>query len=239
MNLHLHDPAPPPLPAVRNNIYVRCANGSRYDGSGQVFVAMGAVSLPCWPDLLQPLSAPEGTPLATSAAGTNPRQAALRTVHALKDFFAGNAGYAQRSVAYGIADRYTFQARYQQREAAAEMHLELRAHDCDPAWKISVLTQNPDTPLQIAPFVLGQRSAWVSVAGLVPAGYDDTLTLCIDTQGQPPGAGARVDLVLSVRLAVPVPTCPDSAGEAQPTLFRLGCHSWRAQSPTTERLSQR
>lgn len=211
------------------NVYMRCANDSRTDLAGRLFMAMGAPALPCWPDQLQTLPAPIG---AAHGEGAAPL-AALRTVHALKDFFAANPGYAQRSVAFGIADRYRFKARFQQREAAAEMHLELRVHGCHPGWSYSVTGEDPDVPLRLDTFETTDGSAWMSVAALVPAGHDDMLTLRIDTHGCPAPPEARVDLVLSVRLPVVV------NGVAQPTLFRLGCHSWRAHPPVSDATPRR
>lgn len=223
--MHIQPPAPcpPPLPAARGNVYMRCANDGRGDLAGHLFVALGTPGLPCWPDMLQALPAPIGMPQGQHPPG-------LRTVQALTEFFRHNPGYAQRSVAFGIGDAYRFQAHYQQREAGAEMHLEVRAHGCHPAWSISVLGEDPDGPLQIAPFVLHNGHAWVSVARQVPADYDDILTLLIDTHGHPAPLGARVDLVVSVKL----PMLADD-GSVQPTLFRLGCHSWRGCRPSEDR----
>jgi hypothetical protein len=214
-------PTLPQRPATSSGAFVRCANGSDSDGTSQLFVAIGHPPLPCWPDLLQPLAPQPRLPALPPVA--------MRSVQELRDFFVRRPGHAQRSVAYGMADRYTFQARYEQRDAAAAMQLEVRAHACPPAWSFSVLGTDGNGPLQIAPFVLGRANGWVSSLAVVPAGYDDTLTLHIDTHGHPPGEDARVDLVLSVQLRV-----PDGMGGEQPTLFRLGCHSWRAQPPAMD-----
>ncbi len=213
-------PELPHLPAVNNQVFMRCANGIGSDIPGQLFVAIGHPPLPCWPDLLQPL-APHPRLLVPPVT--------LRTVQDLKTFFERHPGHAQRSVAYGMADRYTYQARYEQRDSSAAMQLELRAHACPPAWTFSVLGNDANGPLQIAPFVLGRANGWVSSLATVPAGYEDTLTLHIDTHGHMPGEDARVDLVLSVQLPV-----QGLSGREQPTLFRLGCHSWRAQPPAMD-----
>jgi hypothetical protein len=264
----------PLLPAVSNNVYVRCANSTQDDVPGHLFLAIGAAGLPCWPDQLQAVPAPGGKPyvplkvsggqaaaipspfactpgssadtlaawLVTARHKPDP-SVALDNVVDLKAFFEENAGYAQRSVAFGITDSYTFTARYDQRKATADMQLELRCHDCPVGWTLSVLSGTPTGPLQLEPFVLTNSSQIMSLARSVPAGYDDTLTLRIDTHGLPPQAGARVDLVLSVQLPAPVapsalagshPASSAAGSIAQPTLFRLGCHSWRAQPPPTD-----
>lgn len=249
------DPGRPLLPKVANNVYVRCANNTRSDVPGRLFLAVGAASLPCWPDLLKPLPAPGGkdylpltvlggqnkaidTPFLCTPESTADTLAAwlvtrlhkpdptapLDTVVDLKNFLETNAGYAQRSVAFGINETYTFAAQYQQRNAAADMQLELRSHNCPLGWTLSVLPDRADGPLRLEPFVLNNSSQVVSMIKNVPAGYDDVLTLRIDTHGLPPAPDARVDLVLSVQLA--------ATSAAPPTLFRLGCHSWRAQPPS-------
>lgn len=250
------DPGRPLLPAVFNNVYVRCANATRSDVPGRLYLAVGAASLPCWPDLLKPLPAPGGgdyVPLTVSggqnATLTTPFKCqpesatdtlaawlvtrlhkptpsdALDTVADLKAFLENNAGYAQRSVAFGITGSYTFAAQYQQRNAAADMQLELRCHNCPVGWTLSVLPDRDDGPLRLEPFELTNSSQIVSLIKNVHAKYEDVLTLRIDSHDLPPAPDARVDLVLSVRL--PGTTAP-------PTLFRLGCHSWRAQPPSTD-----
>lgn len=77
-----------------------------------------------------------------------------RSVHALQKFFADFPGYVQRSVAFGLKDSYTYQARYEQRDAAAEMKLEIRVSGGRTEWTVAVVADAADFPLQIAPMPL-------------------------------------------------------------------------------------
>ena len=167
---------------------------------------------------------------------------ATRSVHRLRTFFETTAGYVQRSVGFGIEGEYCHAARYEQRDAAAMMQLELRFHDCPRRWTLSVLPDDPMGPLQIEPFDVSAPAMSVVVRAMVPAGYIDTLTLRIDSRGIPAPSPARVDMVLSLVVADALDdaTVMEGGGlmlgiRRPPAAFRLGSHSWRARSPESRK----
>jgi hypothetical protein len=155
-----------------------------------------------------------------------------RNVQDLKAFFINYPGYVQRSVAFGIADSYRYSARYEQRDRDAEMKLELRTSSCPVGWTLSVLPAKTDAPLRISAVPLTDPNMIISAVAQVPHGYEDTLTLLIETHGTAPGPDARVDLLLSLQESG---SGTELAGGALTTTsFRLGGHSWRALPPATD-----
>lgn len=251
------DPGQPWVPDVANNIYLRCANGSSRDARGELHLAIGTPALPHWPDQLKELPGPGGkpapvkvsgagraatsTPFACTPFGHSDTLAAwvvttqhapnpsipLRSVQALKQFFVDFPGYVQRSVAFGIDESYRYVARYQQRDVAAEMKLELRISGCNTAWTVSVLADDAGFPLQIPRMPLNDPDMIVFKTANVPAGSETTLTLLIDTHGVAPAPQARIDLLLSLMV-------PPAGSDAQSIPFRLASHSWRAGAPPTD-----
>jgi hypothetical protein len=231
--------APPSLPCWPDQLVpVPTGDGKPF---ASVSVAGGAVGVPADGYVYTP-----GTPGDALAAwvytAQHPIQPPndLRDVNALKQFLESTPGYAQRSVADGIDREYRYAAEYQQRDVAAQMALILTWEQCPIGWTLSLLSKSGDGPLQIQPFVLTNPSQMIWLQTTVPANYADTLTLLIDTGGKPPDPRASVDLNLSLvidssrtghalqGLDRHQPFAFDSQA---PALFRLGGHTWRAQSP--------
>ncbi|MDQ3205441.1 MAG: hypothetical protein M3Q40_02795 [Pseudomonadota bacterium] len=158
----------------------------------------------------------------------------LTDVVALREFIAGTPGYVQRSVGFGIGtdNTYKYRGRYEQRDLAQSMVIEIAWRDAPVGWVVSLLPVGGGAGIRIDPVTIVAPLSSVMVQPALAAGYTDLLELVIDTKGIAPLAGTRVDVQVSMLVespqGVPIPHDVNAS-----RLLRMGGHSWRTQ-PTPQ-----